>query len=155
MGNIQIRPYLESQWLIITGYFKPIMVYFGVWWPTVSSYLAVQVLRACVCQGAPQRTRCSFLGCFQSCPGRPVLRYMERSQIPWIPTRSPLRGPKPVCPLFFKASQQFWALNAQVSGGKGFPVAYTHQGTAIECSMASIHGISKGSWKRGVGLGLD
>ena len=38
--------YLESQWLIIMGYFKPIMVNFGLWWPVVSSYLAVQVLLA-------------------------------------------------------------------------------------------------------------
>ena len=30
-------------WLIILGYFKPIMVYFGVQWPIISSYLAVQV----------------------------------------------------------------------------------------------------------------
>ena len=36
--------YLESQWLIIMGYFKPIMAYFGVWWPIISSYLAVQVV---------------------------------------------------------------------------------------------------------------
>ena len=34
---------LESQWLIIMGYFEPIMVYFGVWWPVISSSLAVQV----------------------------------------------------------------------------------------------------------------
>ena len=32
-----------SEWLIIMGYFKPIMVYFGVYWPVISSYLAVQV----------------------------------------------------------------------------------------------------------------
>ena len=36
---------LESQWLIILGYFKPIMVYFGVWWPLISSYVAVQAGR--------------------------------------------------------------------------------------------------------------
>ena len=28
----------------IMGYFSPKMVYFGVWWPVISSYLAVQVL---------------------------------------------------------------------------------------------------------------
>ena len=37
------RSYQESQWLIIMGYFKPIMVYFGVYWPSISSYLALQV----------------------------------------------------------------------------------------------------------------
>ena len=35
--------YLESQWLVVMGYFKAIMVCFGVEWPTISSYLAVQV----------------------------------------------------------------------------------------------------------------
>ena len=35
--------YLESKWLIILGYFKPILVNFGVWRPIISSYLAVQV----------------------------------------------------------------------------------------------------------------
>ena len=34
----------KSQWLIIMGYFKPILIYFGVWWPIISSYLAVQVI---------------------------------------------------------------------------------------------------------------
>ena len=33
---------LDSQWLIIMIDFKPIMVYFGVEWPIISSYLAVQ-----------------------------------------------------------------------------------------------------------------
>ena len=42
--------YLESQWLIIMGYFKPIMVYFGVEWPTISSYLAVQVCQRKNCK---------------------------------------------------------------------------------------------------------
>ena len=39
------KPYLESQRLIIMVYFKPLilMVYFGVEWPIISSYLAVQV----------------------------------------------------------------------------------------------------------------
>ena len=36
--------YLESQWLRIMGYFKPSMVYFGLYWPLISGYLAVQVV---------------------------------------------------------------------------------------------------------------
>ena len=40
---VEVLSYLESQWLIIMGYFKPKMVYFGVKWPLISSYLAVQV----------------------------------------------------------------------------------------------------------------
>ena len=36
------RNNLESQWLVIMGYFKQIMVYFGVLLPVISSYLAVQ-----------------------------------------------------------------------------------------------------------------
>ena len=35
--------YMESQWLIIKGYFMSIMVYFGVYWPVILSYLAFQV----------------------------------------------------------------------------------------------------------------
>ena len=37
-------PYLESQWLRILGDFKPRMIYFGVWWLVISSYLALQVI---------------------------------------------------------------------------------------------------------------
>ena len=36
------RMCLESQWLIIMGCFRPITAYFGVQWPIISSYLAVQ-----------------------------------------------------------------------------------------------------------------
>ena len=40
--NLKIMTVLESQWLRILGYFKPLMVYFGVERPVISSYLAVQ-----------------------------------------------------------------------------------------------------------------
>ena len=46
------RLYLESQWLMIMGYFKPIMIYFGVQRPVISSYLAVQVDPAQLCNAA-------------------------------------------------------------------------------------------------------
>ena len=49
--------YLESQWLIIMGYFETIMVYFGVQWPIISSYLAVQGIT----EWSPRITPCMYL----------------------------------------------------------------------------------------------
>ena len=37
------RMYLESQWLIIMGYFGSFLGYFGVEWPSILGYLTFQV----------------------------------------------------------------------------------------------------------------